>query len=81
VSIHSKEDSNMVYVTRAGGDFVTVINSSTQGAFANITVGSFPMRVAVDSSVNMIYVTKSCSNSTSVSEVEFVEVIPVMLQS
>jgi hypothetical protein len=56
----------MVYVARARASFESAINSSTQQAFANITIRSCTVGcVAVDSSANIIDVTKSGFNSPS----------------
>ena len=57
--------TNLIYVTNAGGNSVSVISGATNAVTATIGVGSNPHGVAVNPTTNLVYVTNAGGNSVS----------------
>ena len=59
-------NTNMVYVTNADSNTVSVIDGKTNSVVKNIEVGKQPSSIAINPNTNMVYVANSNSNTVSV---------------
>jgi YVTN family beta-propeller protein len=59
-------DGTKAYVTNAGANSVSVINTSTDTVLTTVTVGSNPVDTAITGNGAKAYVTNAGSNSVSV---------------
>jgi YVTN family beta-propeller protein len=65
VAVAVNPNTNMIYVTNADDNTVSVIDGKTNNIVDTIKVGNNPVAVAVNPNTNILYVTNADDNSLS----------------